>query len=63
MAPCLRPVYPGALPDGYPAVMPVDDTDLGGRRVARAGATVLSVAGIGRLRELVTAMAGKGGDR
>jgi hypothetical protein len=47
------------LPDGYPAVMPVADTDLGGQRVAVAGAAVLSVAGIRRLRELVTVMAGK----
>ena len=51
------------LPDGYPAAVPVEDTDLGGRRVAVAEGTVLSVAGIGRLRELVAVMAGKDRDR
>ena len=51
------------LPDGYPAAVPVEDTDLGSQRVAGAGATVLSVAGIRRLRELVTVMAGKDQDR
>ena len=50
------------LPDGYPAGVRVDDTDLGGSPVA-SGMTVLSVAGIGRLRELASAMAAGGRDR
>jgi len=50
------------LPDGLPAGVPVDDTDLGGAPVA-AGVTVLSVAGIGRLRELAAAMAAGGPGR
>jgi hypothetical protein len=51
------------LPDGYPAAIPVDDTDPGGRRVTGAGVTVVSVAGIRRLRELAAVMAGKDQDR
>jgi hypothetical protein len=51
------------LPDGYPARIPVDDTDLGTARVAGPGTTVLSVAGIRRLRELAAAMAGRGRDQ
>jgi len=51
------------LPDGYPAGVPVDDTDLGGPWVAGTGATVLSVAGIRRLRELAVAVAARGQDR
>ena len=51
------------LPDGYPAAVPVQDTDAGEARPAVAGTTVLSVPGIRRLRELVTAMAGKEQDR
>src|SRR6185437_15985024 len=47
------------LPDGLPAGVPVDDTDLGRAPVA-AGVTVLSVAGIRRLRELAAAMAAGG---
>jgi hypothetical protein len=42
------------LPDGYPARIPVDDTDLGTARVAGPGTGILSVAGIRRLRELAT---------
>jgi hypothetical protein len=42
------------LPDGYPARIPVDDTDLGTARVAGPGSGILSVAGIRRLRELAT---------
>ena len=42
------------LPDGYPARIPVDDTDLGAATVAVPGTGILSVAGIRRLRELVT---------
>ena len=51
------------LPDGYPARIPADDTDLGTVRVAGPGTTVLSVAGIRRLRELAAAMAGGGRDQ
>ena len=51
------------LPDGYPARIPVDDTDLGTARVAGPGTTVLSVAGIRRLRELAAAMAARGRDQ
>jgi hypothetical protein len=51
------------LPDGFPAVVPVDDTDLGGPCVAGTGATVLSVAGVRRLRELAAAVSAKGRDR
>jgi len=50
------------LPDGFPAGVPVDDTDLGRAPVA-AGVTVLSVAGIRRLRELAAAMAAGGQGR
>ena len=50
------------LPDGFPAGVPVDDTDLGGAPVA-AGVTVLSVAGIRWLRELAAAMATGGQGR
>jgi hypothetical protein len=51
------------LPDGYPARVRVDDTDLGGLCVAGAGTTVLSVAGIRRLRELAVAVAARGQGR
>jgi hypothetical protein len=40
------------FPDGFPARIPVRDTDLAGTQVAAAGGTVLSVSGIRRLREL-----------
>lgn len=50
------------LPDGYPARIPVDDTDLGPARVAVPGTGILSVAGIRRLRELAMG-AGKERDR
>jgi hypothetical protein len=51
------------LPDGYPARIPVDDTDLGTARVAGPGTAVLSVAGIRRLRELAAGMAAGGRDQ
>jgi hypothetical protein len=51
------------LPDGFPAAVRVDDTDLGGRDVAVPGTTILSVAGIRRLRGLAAAMAAKDRDR
>jgi hypothetical protein len=51
------------LPDGFPAPVRVGDTDLGGPCLAATGTTVLSVAGIRRLRELVAAVAAKGRDR
>jgi hypothetical protein len=51
------------LPDGYPARIPVDDTDLGTARVAGTGTTVMSVAGIRRLRDLAAAMAVGGRDQ
>ena len=51
------------LPDGFPAAVRVDETDLGGRGVAVPGTTILSVAGIRRLRGLAAAMAAKGRDR
>jgi hypothetical protein len=41
------------FPDGHPARIPVQDTDLGGAQAAGTGATVLSVSGIRRLRDLV----------
>jgi hypothetical protein len=41
------------FPDGYPARIPVQDTDLAGAHVAGTGGTVLSVPGIRRLRDLV----------
>jgi hypothetical protein len=50
------------LPDGFPAAVPVDDTDLGGRCAAATGMTILSVAGIRRLHELA-AVAAKDRDR
>ena len=43
------------LPDGFPAPVRVGDTDLGGPGVAATGTTILSVAGIRRLRELAAA--------
>jgi hypothetical protein len=51
------------LPDGFPAPVRVDDTDLGGRCPAAAGMTILSVAGIRRLRELAAGAAAKDRDR
>jgi hypothetical protein len=51
------------LPDGFPAPVRVGDTDLGGPRPAATGTTILSVAGIRRLRELAAAAASKGRDR
>ena len=51
------------LPDGFPAAVRVDDTELGGRDVAVTGTTILSVAGVRRLRELAAAVAAKGLDR
>lgn len=48
------------LPDGYPGRVPVSDTDLlGVRPRPMGGATVLSMAGIRRLREV----AARWGDR
>ena len=41
------------FPDGHPARIPVQDTNLAGPQVAGPGTTVLSVSGIRRLRELV----------
>jgi hypothetical protein len=51
------------LPDGFPAAVLVDDTDLGGPRVALTGTTILSVAGVRRLRGLAAAVAAKGPGR
>jgi hypothetical protein len=51
------------LPDGFPAPVRVGETDLGGPCPAAAGTTILSVAGIRRLRELAAAAAAKGRDR
>ena len=51
------------LPDGFPAPVRVGDTDLGGPGVAATGTTILSVAGIRRLRELAAGVAAKGRDR
>ena len=51
------------LPDGFPAPVRVGDTDLGGPGVAVTGTTVLSVAGIRRLRELAAGAAAKGRDQ
>jgi hypothetical protein len=48
------------LPDGFPAPVRVADTDLGGPWPAATGTTILSVAGIRRLRELAVAAAAKG---
>ena len=45
------------LPDGFPAPVRVGETDLGGPGVAATGTTILSVAGIRRLRELAAGMA------
>jgi hypothetical protein len=45
------------FPDGHPARVPVQDTDLAGAQVAGLGGTVLSVAGIRRLRDLVRGLA------
>ena len=47
------------LPDGFPAPVRVGDTDLGGPGVAATGTTILSVAGIRRLRELAAGVAAK----
>ena len=51
------------LPDGFPAPVRAGDTDLGGPGVAATGTTILSVAGIRRLRELAAAVAAKGRDQ
>jgi hypothetical protein len=51
------------LPDGFPAPVRVGDTDLGGPGVAVTGTTILSVAGIRRLRELAAGVAAKGRDQ
>ena len=51
------------LPDGFPAPVRVGDTDLGGPGVAATGTTILSVAGIRRLRELAAGVAAKDRDR
>jgi hypothetical protein len=51
------------LPDGFPAPVRVGDTDLGGPGVAATGTTILSVAGIRRLRELAAGLAAKDGDQ
>ena len=51
------------LPDGFPAPVGVGDTDLGGPGVAATGTTILSVAGIRRLRELAAGVVAKGRGR
>jgi hypothetical protein len=51
------------LPDGFPAPVRVGETDLGGPGVAATGTTILSVAGIRRLRELAAGVAAKGRDQ
>ena len=51
------------LPDGFPAPVGVGDTDLGGPCPAAAGTTILSVAGIRRLRELAAGVVAKGRGR
>ena len=51
------------LPDGFPAPVRVGETDLGGPGVAATVTTILSVAGIRRLRELAVAVAARGQDR
>jgi len=51
------------LPDGFPAPVRVGDTDLGGPGVAATGTTILSVAGIRRLRELAAGVAAKDRDQ
>ena len=52
------------FPDGHPARIPVQDTELAGAQVAGLGGTVLSVPGIRRLHDLVrrraAASAGEG---
>src|SRR5690348_3246830 len=48
-----RPWLTVTFPDGYPARIPVQDTDLAGAQAAATGVAVLSVAGIRRLRDLV----------
>jgi hypothetical protein len=47
------------LPDGYPATVRVEETDLGGPSAVVAGTATLSVAGIRRLRELAAVLAAK----
>ena len=47
------------LSDGFPAPVRVGETDLGGPGVAAAGTTILSVAGIRRLRELAAGVAAR----
>ena len=51
------------LPDGFPAAVRLDDTELGGGDAAVTGPAILSVAGVRRLRELAAAVAAKGLDR
>ena len=51
------------LPDGFPAPVRVGDTDLGGPGVVATGTTILSVAGIRRLRELAAGVAAKDRDQ
>jgi len=51
------------LPDGFPAPVRVGDTELGGPGVAATGTTILSVAGIRRLRELAAGVAAKDRDQ
>ena len=51
------------LPDGFPAPVRVADTDLGGPCPAATGTTILSVAGIRRLRELAAGVAAKDRDQ
>jgi hypothetical protein len=45
------------FPDGHPARIPVQETDLAGACVADPGETVLSVPGIRRLHDLVRGLA------
>jgi hypothetical protein len=45
------------FPDGHPARIPVQETNLAGAWVADPGATVLSVPGIRRLHDLVRGLA------
>ena len=51
------------LPDGFPAPVRVGDTDLCGPGVTATGTTILSVAGIRRLRELAAGVAAKDRDQ
>jgi hypothetical protein len=51
------------LPDGFPAPVRVGDTDLCGPGVTATGTTILSVAGIRRLRELAAGLAAKDRDQ